>query len=50
MNIAILGAGKIATTMATTLQPLKGITCYAVASRDKKRAQAFADKFGFSVA
>ena len=50
MNIAILGAGNIAATMATTLQPLKNVTCYAVASRDKKRAQAFADKFGFQVA
>ena len=50
MNIAILGAGNIAGTMATTLQPLKNITCYAVAARDKKRAQAFADKYGFQVA
>ena len=50
MNIAILGAGNIAATMATTLQPLKNVTCYAVAARDKKRAQAFADKYGFQVA
>ena len=50
MNIAILGAGNIAGTMATTLQPLKNVTCYAVAARDKKRAQAFADKYGFQVA
>lgn len=50
MNIAILGAGNIATSMATTLQPLKNVTCYAVASRDKKRAQVFADKFGFQKA
>lgn len=50
MNIAILGAGNIAATMAITLQPLKGVTCYAVASRDKKKAQAFADKYGFSEA
>lgn len=47
MNIAILGAGNIARAMATTLQPLKGVTCYAVAARDIKRAQIFADKFGF---
>ncbi len=47
MNIAILGAGNIAATMATTLQPLKDVTCYAVAARDADRAQVFADKFGF---
>lgn len=50
MNISILGAGKIATAMATTLQPLKGVTCYAVASRNKNKAQVFADKYGFSKA
>lgn len=50
MNIAILGAGNIAGVMATTLQPLKGVTCYAVAARDKERAQVFADKFGFAKA
>ncbi len=50
MNIAILGAGGIAKTMATTLQPLKGAECYAVAARDMKRAQVFADKFGFKKA
>jgi len=50
MNIAILGAGNIAAKMAITLQPLKNVTCYAVAARDKKRAQAFADKYGFRVA
>ncbi len=50
MNISILGAGSIAGVMATTLQPLKDVTCYAVASRDKNRAQVFADKFGFAKA
>lgn len=50
MNVAILGAGRIADIMATTLQPLKGITCYAVASRDGKRAKIFADKYGFEKA
>ncbi|HOO29028.1 MAG TPA: Gfo/Idh/MocA family oxidoreductase, partial [Lachnospiraceae bacterium] len=50
MRIAILGAGYIATIMATTLQPLKGAECYAVAARDIKRAQIFADKFGFKKA
>ena len=50
MNISILGAGNIAGVMATTLQPLKDVTCYAVAARDKDRAQIFADKFGFAKA
>lgn len=50
MNIAILGAGNIARTMAITLQPLKDVTCYAVAARDIKRAQVFADKYGFQYA
>ena len=50
MNIAILGAGNIAGVMATTLQPLKDVTCYAVAARDAQRAQVFADKFGFAKA
>ncbi len=47
MNISILGAGSIAGVMATTLQPLKDVTCYAVAARDQNRAQVFADKYGF---
>ncbi len=47
MNIGILGAGNIAALMATTLQPLKGVNCYAVASRDGKKAKVFADKYGF---
>lgn len=50
MNIAILGCGSIAEKMATTLQPLKGITLYAVASRDAQKAQVFADKYGFQYA
>ncbi|MBQ6576099.1 MAG: Gfo/Idh/MocA family oxidoreductase [Lachnospiraceae bacterium] len=50
MNVSILGAGNIAGTMATTLQPLKNVTCYAVASRDRNKAQVFADKFGFAKA
>ena len=50
MKIGFLGAGNIATTMATTLQSVKGAECYAVASRDKNKAQEFADKFGFEKA
>ncbi|MCR5687843.1 MAG: Gfo/Idh/MocA family oxidoreductase [Lachnospiraceae bacterium] len=50
MNIAFLGAGGIAGVMATTLQPLKDVTCYAVAARSADRAQVFADKYGFAKA
>ena len=50
MKIGIIGAGNIAGTMATTLQQLKGTECYAIASRDIKRARAFADKYGFEKA
>ena len=47
MKIGIIGAGSIAATMATTLQQMKGTECYAIASRDIKRASEFADKYGF---
>ena len=47
MRIGIIGAGSIAGIMATTLQPLHGAQCYAIASRDIKRAREFADKYGF---
>jgi len=47
MNVGILGAGEIAIKMATTLQPLKDVRCYAIASRSEERAQDFADKYGF---
>ena len=47
MNIAFLGAGKIAHTVARTLTQVPSLTLYAVAARDKDRAQAFADQYGF---
>ena len=50
MKIGIIGAGSIATTMATTLQSVKGAECYAIASREIRKAQSFADKFGFEKA
>lgn len=46
-NIAILGAGWIATQMVATLQHMKDVNCYAVAARDLQRAQAFAKEWGF---
>ena len=50
MNIAILGAGNIAGSMAKTLRGMKAagqdVELYAVASRDLAKAQAFAEREG----
>lgn len=45
MNVGILGAGGIASTMARTLNGMKDATAYAVASRDPERAQRFAKEY-----
>ncbi|WP_167957419.1 Gfo/Idh/MocA family protein [Anaerosporobacter faecicola] len=50
MRIGILGAGKIAQTMANTINQMKDVEGYAVASREKSKADAFAKKNGFSKA
>ncbi|MDT0687792.1 Gfo/Idh/MocA family protein [Autumnicola psychrophila] len=42
---AILGPGKIAKKFATGLKDVKGAELYAVASRSKERADAFAEEF-----
>lgn len=56
VKVAILGAGGIAHQMARTLSMMTKddryrdlVTPYAVASRSKERAQAFADTYGFPV-
>lgn len=49
-KMAIMGAGHIAEKMAQTMQALKSVRCYAVASRDIKKAEAFAKKFHFQKA
>lgn len=49
-NIAILGTGNIAAKMAATLQQMKDVNCYAVASREQIRAEAFAKEWGFKQA
>ena len=53
-NIAILGPGSIARSMAKTLRGMKAqgepVCLYAAASRDLARAQAFCEKEGFEVA
>ena len=46
MNIGILGAGRIAITMADTVNGMDNINLYAVASRDLERAEAFAKEYG----
>lgn len=50
MKMAILGAGSIARTMAATIREMDEVTSYAVASRDYKKAEAFAKEFGFTKA
>lgn len=54
INIAILGCGSIAHTMAHTLQAMRdageGVCLYAAASRDLARAQAFCAEEGFEKA
>lgn len=50
MRIGILGPGKIADTVADTLERMPEAECYAVASRDRARAEAFKEKHGFQIA
>lgn len=47
MKIGILGLGKIARTMAYTVQQMDEASAYAVASRDIEKARAFAKEYGF---
>ena len=53
-NIAILGCGHIARSMAATLRAMRGagepVRLYAAAARDKARAEAFAAAEGFEKA
>ena len=51
LKVGILGTGGIAEWMAGTLQGLAGETsAYAVASRSKEKAEAFAKTWGFEKA
>lgn len=51
INMAILGAGRIAVTMAETIKGMpEEVHAYAIASREKARAEAFASKHGFEKA
>ncbi|MDE6406210.1 MAG: Gfo/Idh/MocA family oxidoreductase [Lachnospiraceae bacterium] len=47
MKIGILGAGRIAATLAETMNRMTEVECYGVASRDLEKAKSFADEHGF---
>lgn len=46
VNVGVLGTGNIAATMAATIEKMKGVKLYAVASREKVKADVFAGKYG----
>lgn len=48
MKIGILGAGKIAATLAETMNKIPEVECYGVASRDLEKAKTFAKEHGFT--
>ena len=50
MNIAFLGAGRIAHVLAKTMVQMNDVTLCAVAARDLSRAEAFATEYGFAKA
>jgi Predicted dehydrogenases and related proteins len=50
INMAILGAGRIAVKMASTIAGMTSVKPYAVASRDIGKAKEFADKNGIAKA
>ncbi|MCR5824354.1 MAG: Gfo/Idh/MocA family oxidoreductase [Lachnospiraceae bacterium] len=50
MKVGILGAGGIAGTVSGTLEQMAEISCYAVASRDKAKAEKFANEHGYEKA
>ena len=50
MKFGILGAGRIAEVMANTVAKMDSVECYAVASRELAKAEAFANTTGFAKA
>lgn len=50
MKIGIIGAGAIAEIMANTINGMKDVECYAIASRSLKKAEDFKNKFNFKKA
>ena len=47
VKMGFIGAGTIAVTMANTIKEMDCVEAYAVSARDLKRAQDFAEKYGF---
>lgn len=47
MKIGILGAGRIASTLAETMNKMPEVECYGVASRNLEKAEVFAKDHGF---
>ncbi len=50
VKIGIIGAGRIATSMARTVKGMEEAQCYAIASRDLQKAQEFAKEYDFEKA
>lgn len=50
LRVGIIGAGRIAAIMAETLRKMLRAECYAVASRELQKAQAFAYEHGVTTA
>lgn len=46
LRMGIIGAGNIAGMMARTVNGMKGVTLYAIASRTEEKAEAFAKQYG----
>ncbi len=47
MKVGILGAGRIAATLAETMNKMPEVECYGVASRNLEKAEVFAKDYGF---
>lgn len=50
MKIGVLGTGTIAQTLSDTFNKLEGVECYAVASRNLEKAEAFRAKNNYQKA
>lgn len=46
VNVGIMGSGNIAGVMASTINKMKNVKCYAVASRTQEKADMFGVQYG----